>query len=163
MITPQDINNTFRTFYSNLYTTDIDPSSADINSFLNKINLPQLSKEHAQALDKPLTQTEFHKALTQMPNNKAPGPDGFPAEFFKHFWLTISTLFIRMALEIKHNSKIPPHMNTALISVLLKPGKDPTLPSSYCPLSLINTNIKIISKALATRIETVTPNIIHHD
>ena len=77
MITPQDINNTFRTFYCKLYTSD--PSSADISSFLNKINLPQLYKKHAEALDKPLTQTEFHNALTQMANNKALEPDGFPA------------------------------------------------------------------------------------
>ena len=79
----------------------------------------------------------------------------------KKNWLTISPLFIRLLFQIKHNSKIPLHINTALISVVLKPGKDPTLPSSNRRLSLINTKIKIISKALATIIETVTPIIIH--
>lgn len=54
-------------------------------------------------------------------------------------------------------------MNTANITVILKQDKDPTLPSSYRPLSLINTDIKIINKALSARIETVTPSIIHTD
>ena len=115
------------------------------------------------SLDSPITSDEFQRKRLQISNNKAPGPDGFPAEFFRHFWQTISPLFLRMSQTIQLNSKILPHMNTAIISVLLKPDKDPTLPSSYRPLSLINTDIKIISKALAIRIETVTPFIIHSD
>ena len=54
-------------------------------------------------------------------------------------------------------------MTMATISLLLKSNKDPTSPSSYCPLSLINTDMKIISKALASQIETVTPSLIHLD
>lgn len=98
-----------------------------------------------------------------MPNNKSPGPDGLPAEFYKHFWDLLSPLFIRLTTDIKPTSSIPTHMNTAVISLLLKPNKDPTHPSSYRPLSLINTDLKIITKALATRIETVMHTIIHLD
>ena len=98
-----------------------------------------------------------------MPNNKSPGPDGFPAEFYKHFWNILSPLFFRVTTEIKTTSIIPTHMNTAVMTLLLKPNKDPTHPSSYRPLSLINTDLKIITKTLATRIETVIPLIIHPD
>ena len=91
-----------------------------------------------------------------MPNNKAPGPDGYPVEFYKEFWTTLAPTFYKMLLEIKENQKIPPNMNLANITVLLKPGKDPTLPSSYRPISLINVDLKIISKALAKRIEKIT-------
>ena len=98
-----------------------------------------------------------------MPNNKSPGMDGFPAEFYKHFWPTISPLFVKMVNEIKRTSSIPSQMNTALISVLLKPNKDSTLCSSYRPISLINTDLKIISKALSTKLEKVISNLIHPD
>ncbi len=54
-------------------------------------------------------------------------------------------------------------MNTTLISLLPKPNKDHTLPSNYRLISLISVDIKIISKALAHRIEKVTPYIIHPD
>uniref|UniRef100_A0AAR2LWN9 Reverse transcriptase domain-containing protein n=1 Tax=Pygocentrus nattereri TaxID=42514 RepID=A0AAR2LWN9_PYGNA len=54
-------------------------------------------------------------------------------------------------------------MNSANISLLLKPGKDPTLPSSYRPISLINVDLKIICKVLARRLEKITPYIIHSD
>ena len=79
-----------------------------------------------------------------MPNNKSPGPDGFPAEFYKHFWNSLSHIFNRLTDEIKQQSKLPIDMNTTTIFLLLKPNKDPTSPSSYRPLSAIcqKTNIK---------------------
>lgn len=46
---------------------------------------------------------------------------------------------------------------TANINLLLKPGKGPTLPASYRPMSLINDDLKI--KTLAKRLEPVTPNV----
>lgn len=64
---------------------------------------------------------------------------------------------------MKATSTIPTHMNTAVMTLLLKPNEDQTHPSSYRPLSLINTDLKIITKALATRSETVTPILIHPD
>ncbi len=52
-------------------------------------------------------------------------------------------------------------MNKATILLLLKPNKDTKLPSSFHPISLINTDSKIIDNVLAHRIEEVTPSIIH--
>lgn len=98
-----------------------------------------------------------------MPNNKSPEPDGFPAEFYKHFWPILTPLFNRLVTEIKQNSNLPKNMNTATISMLLKPIKDPSLPPSYRPISLINVDTKIIAKTLAHRIEKVISSIIHPD
>lgn len=68
-----------------------------------------------------------------------------------------------MINELHTTNRIPPTMNTALITLLLKPHKDPTHLSSYRPLSLINTDIKIINKVLTNTIEKVIPSIIHPD
>jgi len=51
-----------------------------------------------------------------MQNNKAPGPDGFPDEFYEHFWSFLYPLFSRTITEIKHNAKFPSHMNTITYS-----------------------------------------------
>ncbi|XP_078178587.1 uncharacterized protein LOC144572790 [Carex rostrata] len=37
-------------------------------------------------LQQPFTTFEIHKAVRQLANNKAPGPDGLPHEFFKDIW-----------------------------------------------------------------------------
>ncbi len=68
-----------------------------------------------------------------------------------------------MLQETKENGRLPPNTNSANISLLLKPGKDPVLPTSYRPISLINVDTKIICKAISKRIEKITPLIIHYD
>ena len=52
---------------------------------------------------------------------------------------------------------------TANITLKLKPGKDHTRPLSDYPISLINANLKIISKALVRRPEKTTSLIMHPD
>ena len=114
-------------------------------------------------MDRDLTLEEFEEALAQMPLNKTPGPDGFPAEFYKTFWATISPTYYRMAKTMLSTGFLSPNMNSANISLVLKPNKDPLLPSSYRPISLINTDLKINCKALSRRREKITPIIIHPD
>ncbi len=160
---PQEINNAFHQFYSNLYASNNEPDQSEIDAFLNKLDLPTLPTELINSLDAPITSEELYKALNKMPNSKSPGPDGLPAEFYKHLWNVLSPLFHRVTIEIKTTSTIPTHMNTAAMTLLLKPNKDPSHPASYRPLSLINTDLKIITKTLATRIEAVTPLLIHPD
>lgn len=93
LTSPEDIKNTFQTFYRELYTLDNEPNLNDINNFLRKIDLPTVTEDQIETLDKPFTVEEFHKALMLIPSNKAPGTDGFPAEFFRYFWQIISPVF----------------------------------------------------------------------
>lgn len=160
---PVEINQVFYNFYNKLYTPEINSNQESIDSFLDSINLPQLNELQKNKLELPISQDELFAALQRMPNNKAPGPDGFPAEFYKQFWSILSPLFMRMISESKQNSKLPASTITATISLLLKPNKDPTIPSSYRPISLLNVDNKIIAKTLAHRLEEVTPAIIHPD
>lgn len=93
---------------------------------------------------------ELFAALNLMPNNKAPGPDSYPAELYKHFWFIIAPLFNKMITGIIKILQFPASMNT----LLLKPNKDPTPQFSYRPISLLNVDNKIITKALAHRLES---------
>lgn len=66
-------------------------------------------------------------------------------------------------MEIKKTSILTPNMNRANISLLLKPDRDPALPSCYRPIPFINADLKVICKALARRLEEITPQIIQCD
>ena len=160
---PQNINNIFRQFYSSLYSAGTEPTQSEIDSFLNNLDLPSLTTDQANYLDQPISSEELTEVLHSMPNNKSQGPDGLSAEYYKHFLDLFAPLFLRLITDIKTTSTIPTHMNTAVITLVLKPNKDPTHPSSYRPLSLMNTDLKIITKTLASRIETVIPSLIHPD
>lgn len=54
-------------------------------------------------------------------------------------------------------------MTRANIILLLKAGKDPLDPSSYRPTSLLQSNIKILAKVLAIRVNKIILSIIHSD
>jgi hypothetical protein len=45
-------------------------------------DIPQVSDEENDLLTAPYSEEEVKKAVFQMEHNKAPGPDGFPAEFY---------------------------------------------------------------------------------
>ena len=51
----------------------------------------------------------------------------------------------------------------AIITLIQKKGKDKRHLSNWRPISLINVDVKIGSKAIAKRLENVLPNIIHHN
>lgn len=57
-----------------------------------------------------------------------------------------------------------PYINSgreAYIKLILKPGKDPTLASSYRPISLLNLNAKILSRVVANTLAKILPQLIH--
>ena len=59
----QIINDSFRTYYSKVYTTGKDKHASEIDSLLNNITLPKLNTDQAKSLDPPLTAVEFEKAV----------------------------------------------------------------------------------------------------
>lgn len=54
-------------------------------------------------------------------------------------------------------------MREAIVVLLPKPGKDPSQPGSYWPISLLPVDIKLLAKALALRLSSVITEVIHSD
>lgn len=55
---------------------------------------------------------------------------------------------------------LPDSLRSALITLILKHNKSPTNCTSYRPISLLNTDAKIITKVMAGRLELVLPTEI---
>lgn len=109
------------------------------------------------------TLQEIITAVKSFPSNKAAGPDGFNAEFYKKFVDILACLLFRMINESKCNGKLPKTLYEANISLILKKGKDETDPASFRPIALQNVDRKIIVKILATRLNKHLTSIIHPD
>ena len=87
---------------------------------------------------------------------KAPGPDGFTAEFFKKMSVTILPHLHKVITYALENEEFPQTMCEAVLT-------DPKDVGSHCPLSLLNLDSHIFSKVLALRLNKVISKIIHSD
>lgn len=156
---PKDINEQFRLFYSSLYSSD-NPSD---HVSLDNVTLPTIAEEDKAILEQPIFETEISQATRSMKNRKAPGPDGYPIEFYKAFASKLIPLLCLVYNESLKQKKLPTSMTQATISVHPKKGKDPTKCESYRPISLLTCDYKILTKILSLRLESIVPKIVHPD
>lgn len=78
-----DVLATLKDFYVHLYTSRCGGRADDLARYIADTPMLTLSPESRDALEQPLTLEELERALQLTPNDKAPGSDGLPAEFFK--------------------------------------------------------------------------------
>lgn len=77
--------NIFCTFYVDLYFTKVQPTSLEINEFLDNCELPCLSTSDREQINAPLTLEELSSALAYSHNSKSPGADSLPSEVYKRY------------------------------------------------------------------------------
>ena len=56
-----------------------------MDKFLENYNLPTLSEEEAESLNRPITADEIETLIKRLPTHKRPGPDSFTGEFYRAF------------------------------------------------------------------------------
>lgn len=162
-IDPKMINTEFKNYYASLYSSEINAGKEDLDRFFSQLEIPQVHRNTAKELENPVTTAELLTALKTMQSGKCPRPDGFPVEFHRCFQNKLVPVLIEMFNESFITGKLPPTLNQASISLILKKGKDPLCCSSYRPISLLNVDFKLLSKLLAVRLELELPNIISTD
>lgn len=160
---PTEINDVFREFYQELYSSQSSVDSSDITKFLRSLGLPKISEEARENLNLDITLEEVLTAIKSFPNGKAAGQDGFGIEFYKAFSNQIGPLMLRMLKNSIENKKLPETLYSANIALILKKDKDSTDPSSYRPISLLGNDLKIFTKILANRLSKCISSIIHDD
>jgi len=98
-----------------------------------------------------------------MHSDKTPGTDGLPSEFYKVFWDEFADILID-ALNYSHeNGKLPISQRRGIIKLIPKKDAELNLVKNWRPLTLLNCDYKIATKALANRIKPFLQKLISHD
>ena len=132
--------------------------------FCKNLSIPQLGEEQKELCEGMITDDEASYALSCMKNGSAPGSDGLTTAFYKFFWSKIRDMVINSYNESFDEGKLSSSQRRAIITLIHK-GKD--LPremlGDWRPISLTNTNYKIIAKTLALRLQKVIPDLVFED
>jgi hypothetical protein len=106
---------------------------------------------------------EIGTALKDLKNGKSPGSDGFTTDFYKFFWPVIKTSVMDSLNYANTSGALSIDQRRGIINLIPKKYKDPRMLKNWRPISLLNTDYKIITKLLANRIKKVLPSVIHPD
>lgn len=113
----------------------------------------------AQLLIHPISEAEIRNVLFSMPNNKAPGPDGYPVEFYRASWPIIKQDFIIAVQSFFMYGFMPRGVNATILTLIPK-HDDAKEMKDYRPISCCNILYKVVSKILANRLKVLLPELI---
>ena len=165
LVSQEEQLNRFAEHYRDL-ASDVTNHSLD-EDYWNKTldNLPTSSEPWN--INQPISMEEIESTILLMKNNKAPGPDGIPAEFYKAFFKNSSSgqsdsnseetpysdcaKCLLLLFNKIWNGDFPSDWNSATIVSIPKKG-DLSDCSNYRGISLINVGLKILSKIVTNRI-----------
>ena len=101
----------------------------------------------------------FRSAISQMELNSAPGPDGFPAEFYKTFWEVIKKDLMDMFYQFQRGDLSLYKLNFGVITLIPKKENAVQI-QQYRPICLLNVSFKIFTKVATNRITGIAHKVI---
>jgi len=150
-------------------------SEEERNKILNSLNA-RLAQAGKAKLSQYLTQEEVEEAMKDLPKGKSPGINGIPHELWKHlarvyksdkkmkkpvFNIAKTLTIIYNDIEkngLDENSKFA----KGWMCPIYKKGNETEI-GNYRPITVLNTDYKIMTRALTTRLSKVASLLIHPD
>ena len=161
LTTNGDICKQFRDYYQDLFTREPGLSSARFDAYL--ADFPRLEETEAAGCEGPITEDEIRQALKSVGTDKTPGIDGLPYEVY----LRLSHMFVPLLATIYNNwlrqGTIPQRFTRGIVKLLRKNKHGGDGISNFRPLTMLNTDLIILAKILADRLQTALPSLIAPD
>ena len=157
----EEILSEVRSFYNKLYSEK--KRSEPLLTSMQNLDISDLAKvppELKNSLVGELTLEELTASLNQSKNNKSPGLDGFPVEFYKAFWNLLGPLLLRALNFSFANNSLSNSQKQGLITCIPKGTKARKFLKNWRPISLLNSSYKLASTCIANRIKPLLQIIV---
>ena len=150
-------------YFNNLYMSTDGTTQDDYDQYIQDLSLPRLSDEERDNMEGPLTYEECKKVLETFQNDKSPGEHGFTVEFYKFFFELLGHDLIASFNEAYEANELTISQRRGVITLI--PKEDGSLMdlTNWRPITLLNVDCKIATKAIAKRVEASLPKLINHD
>ena len=158
IVDPEKIIQIQRKFYEDLYSND-----EDVEFKMKNIFNVQVSDETRNVQNTQISMEDLQTAIRTMNNNKTPGFDGIPVDFYKVFWNYLKKPFMDMLLECYEDNNLHRSAKQGVLNLIPKANKDTRFIKNLRPITLLNTDYKIIEKAIANKMLPALNEVIHKD
>ena len=149
-------------FFNGLYKAR-NVSNDKINKALNSVNVKdKLTMQEKETLERQPELTEIENAMNRIKENKSPGLDGIPIELYRTFWHILKIPYMNMIQECAVKGMLPYTTRTSVLSLIYKKGDRKEL-KNYRPLSLSNTDYKIIANVMSDRLNRIMSKLVSND
>jgi len=148
----------FVSYFADLLAPQVSltkPSLQELKEFIRR----PLSMDQVSSLSSPILDTEIRDTLFSLPRGKAPGPDGFTAEFFKSNWDIVGSSVIESVNEFFSSGRLLREVNNTILALVPKVPNACAV-SDFRPIACCNTIYKIITKILANRLAVVLSDVV---
>ena len=78
-----------------------------MDKFLEKYDLPNLSEEEAESLNRPVTPDKIETVLKKLLTHKSLGLDGFTGEFYRAFKGELTPILHRLFQKLQEDGRLP--------------------------------------------------------
>ena len=123
----------------------------------------KLNEKQKEALEKEITKNELFLSLKKMKKNTSPGLDGMTVEFYEEFWEVVGDLVFNSLVYAHEVGQFSISQKRGVIKLIPKKNKNPHFVKNLRPITLLNVNLKLLTKTFALRFRTLMDEIIHGD
>ena len=149
-------------FYANLFLFLCDEIDLSIQQELFSNLSFRLSKVDRDNCEGLLSLSELTAALGNMSKNKSPGPDGLSVEFYSKFWNLLGSILLEVINLCYADFDLCESMKTSTTRLVFKKGDRKSL-KNWRPISLLNVDYRICSRALSSQLSLVLEKIVSLD
>lgn len=157
--TQEDIKAEAVSFFSNFLNHIPEDYSGVTVEELEMLSDFRCTDEDRLALEKDVSAEEIKNILYAMASNKSPGPDGYPAEFFKLAWPVVGEDFILAIQSVFMKYFLPKGVNSTILALVPKTTEAKEM-KDYRPIACCNVLYKVVSKIIANCLKAILPRII---
>jgi hypothetical protein len=121
----------------------------------------KISDATRELLKKPIIKKDLtHVIIKEMDHGKSPRTDRLLVEFYQKFWVhLVDNLHQSISHRIEKGT-LSESQRRSVIRLIAKKGKDQTDNKGWRPISLLNTDTKVLTKCLANRLKKVCDEVI---
>ena len=123
----------------------------------------RLNPNDKQMLSEEVSYEEIRQAIMKMRKGKAPGYDGLSVDFYHKFFDVVGEHLHDSLQYAFEKGELSISQKRGIIKLIPKKDKDSTLVRNLRPITLLNVDVKALSKALAHRVQSVVHQLINKD